>query len=458
MDFQSSDAMPIQEMSRRRLFFHLKESSSQSLLLDRICLFFLTTTLWSSIFQIFTLPTGGFYPSLTLLSSLALIPFTLRYLRFLAFPPTIALIGLMGCFAVSLVWSSDVLAGVRTLVNTLPFLLIFMAATAITLTRKERMLRALRIFFLLFLIQAVLVIAFRISPGLKMAFLGSPVAIPFVGANALEAVFEPTGGVNVVDPEKSGGFFTNGNVAAAFSGCCALLAVATSMITGCRRTRIIAFVAWISVFFTGSKSAMAMALVIPALAAFAFVFLIPQCSSWRLPFTAAFAIGLCAVASVLLSPAFQNSDLMTSTDTTLKLRQEIWSFAGDQFPRHIWLGHGFGGWEEAFAPIYRQFGLRNAVPPHNTFILLWSQSGIVAAIFGLAFMCAIIVASVRGFSANDVVLRILAIGTLGSFLWLFIHGLGENEGIIGELHFQPVMAVTLGMLRARTLALRGIRA
>jgi len=43
----------------------------------------------------------------------------------------------------------------------------------------------------------------------------------------------------------------------------------------------------------------------------------------------------------------------------------------------------------------------------------------------------------------------VGVAVLGAFLWVFIHGMGTNFGLVGELHMEIILAALLGYSLAR---------
>jgi hypothetical protein len=89
------------------------------------------------------------------------------------------------------------------------------------------------------------------------------------------------------------------------------------------------------------------------------------------------------------------------------------------------------------------------VPAHNSLFILWLQSGLPGLLCGVIFVATVYSAVVRCFGAADVALVSYAMGVAGAFTWYFVQGLGENFGLVGEVHMTPLLGVLLGHLCAR---------
>jgi O-antigen ligase len=128
---------------------------------------------------------------------------------------------------------------------------------------------------------------------------------------------------------------------------------------------------------------------------------------------------------------------------------QIWNYALESFLDRPFLGEGFGGWQVGFAKYALEHNIVRVFPPHNTFIYLWSQSGIVVVILAIFFILSIIQYAFKLLNSKNRELIGLGIALLGSFLWTFIHGMGTNFGLVGESHMEVILATILGYSYAR---------
>jgi O-antigen ligase len=116
---------------------------------------------------------------------------------------------------------------------------------------------------------------------------------------------------------------------------------------------------------------------------------------------------------------------------------------------HPLAGLGFGGWEQRFALNAVVPGAVVTVPPHNSLFILWLQSGLPGVLGGLALIATVYAAAARVAGSRDQDTRTLAVGVAGAFTWYLAQGLGENFGLIGEVHMTPLLGALLGTLCAR---------
>ncbi len=407
-------------------------------------------TLWSSVPQVFSVAVVGIYPPATLLLGLAIWPEVFRWRQVLLWPPMLCFLALLLVHVLSLTWSPNVVLGLRNIIYLLPFVLMFVVSYGLTLHTPRTVYRALCVFILVASGEAALVYLFRILPSVEEAFLHSPLARLFISPNLLDLLFDEARN-NALDPAKSGGIFTNANVAACYLGVCAFIAWGVS--AACRLRSLFYFAPPMlgAVFFTGSKAGAILCVLLTG----AF-YLLQRIFLQRLTFTNLVAVcgmTIVGVAGALAALSYlSGSEFAHSSQDTFDSRNMIWLHAGMQFTANPLWGQGFGGWEKSFVAYAAGKGLSEGFPPHNTFVCLWSQSGIAAVIMGALFMLSVLWFCIRAIRVPDLEVRALGIGTLTAYLWTFLQGMGENWGIVGELHMQPPLAVVLGLSYGRYCA------
>ncbi len=405
-------------------------------------------TVWlgctANVLQLHTLSILGIYPSFALFCWLA--PWRSAFGSALwRWPWTNALLLLAAAQTLSLRWSPQPLLGVRYLVYLLPLPL---AALALYRLGRERPALAelcLRALLLGSALEAVLVIAFRVMPSVEIGFLEHPLARLFVPPNTLEALFYASRN-NVLDAAKAGGLFVNANIASAYLGMSAIAAWYLAESTRSTALRAVAVLDWGAVLFTGSKAGLLCALAVPlALAA------LRALRARRIrPLTlvvAPLAIGGLCVLVALRDDLFD--DFGYSTLATIGSREEIWRYALLMISQHPFAGLGFGGWEQRFELHASLVGGARSIPAHNSLFILWLQSGLPGVLCGLGLVASIYAALLRAARSLDVTTSALALGVGGAFTWYFAQGLGENFGLIGEVHMTPLLGALLGYVCAR---------
>jgi O-antigen ligase len=312
--------------------------------------------------------------------------------------------------------------------------------------QPETARRWLKVLLASTLIEALLTMIFRVAPAIEMAFLRSPVARPFISASALQAFFTVMPD-NVIDPAKAGGFFLNGNVAAIFLGVSGLAAWHFGTECRSRLLRLVGMVDLLAVFFTGSKAGAIFALAVPSTIWLATAI---TAKHFKLQHVALVALALGALPAAL-AIAWSHLGVerfQQNAADALHSREVIWGFARIAFPSHPLLGLGYGGWEKAF-PIYGfKHGVSTALPPHNSALIMWAQSGFFAVLAGVAWFVFVGLAVARAFTINAET-RQLALGVGGAFLWYVCHGMSENIGWVGETRLTPLLGVLLGYMCAR---------
>jgi hypothetical protein len=407
----------------------------------------LSVTLWTSVPQFFTISVAGIYPPATLLIGLATWPELLRWRRLAKWPPVFFFLCLLLMHVVSLAWSPNVVLGIRNIIYLLPFLLMVATGYGLAQQAPRTVCWGLLVFTAVALFEAGLVCLFRLLPSVEDAFLHSGLARLFITPNLLEVLFDEARN-NVLDPAKAGGFLTNANVASCFLGISAFVAWGMSSAYGMRLAFWSAMALLLAVFFTGSKAGAAVGVIL-----FGVNYLLRKMLLSRLTYTRLLLVGvtilLATVGAAAMLSALSQSEFAQDSQQTFDTRNMIWLHAALQFAAHPILGQGFGGWEQSFVVYAANRGLSEGFPPHNTLVCLWSQSGILAAIIGVVFMLSVLRFGYQAMCVRNAEVRALAIGTTTAFLWTFIQGMGENWGIVGDLHMQPLLAVALGLTYAR---------
>jgi hypothetical protein len=400
-----------------------------------------------SIPQVFLLPVLGVYPSLSLFSCLAPL-YAFKYLPvFFSLRWFKALIAFVFFQMLSLAWSPAPMVGVRYFVYLLPFataLFIGFAGARSNACFAQRLM----VFTLwLSIIEVVLVITFRISPSLESSFIGSRLAGFAISPNTLNALYSGSPN-NIFDPAKSGGLFVNANTASAFLGFCAMVAWKFGASAGKGSLRFVALVNWTAVFFTGSKAGAILAMLVPGLA-----ITLEAIRIRSIDMRVAAGLSFVGAAAVVVTPfaieRFLRSGFIGSTSSTLDAHQVIWKFAGRMFPIAPLQGLGFGGWEEKFPFFALSQGISPNYPPHNAFMVAWSQSGSMAAICLLIFVALFLHWTFKAGQHQEPAIRNLGNGLFFGAFWFWLQAQGENFGILGEQHFTTMLGLFSGALFAQ---------
>lgn len=406
----------------------------------------------TSVLQIYLLQVGSTYLPFALIA----VYMTAAYLILEARPTVdrffLLFISLFCVEAVSVIWSPDRLSGVRDIVFGLPFLLSFLLGKTLYQKSPRRAVDVIRLYSFVGLFQSCLVILFRLFPLLESHFLRSGVASLLINPNSLHDFFNGLAN-NVNAPDKAGGLLLNANVAGVWCAVMAFITLTIPLLSGRRRERAIwssvALVHACAVLACGSKAAVGLLILAPTLAWLILRFY--RFKSVVLRFMLMFAVALFGILVLWLSKlwlaqtGFGQELLVTSIR-----RLAIWEFAWVKFRTSPWLGLGYGGWEREFASYGQQlsaFGLSPTLPPHNALIILWSQSGVIAAVLGgliIAWILRITI-SVTSRSSRS---RALALLSCSAVIFFYIQSMGENFGILGEVHVQAPLAFFIGIVAA----------
>ncbi len=372
--------------------------------------------------------------------SLMLWPEFVREFKVLvSWKPTVALLGIIAMYAVSLTWSPTPKLGLPPIGYTLQFLTIFAATLAEARRNRPLVLRLLVVTLGFTLVQAVAVIVFRVMPGLKLTYLTSPLARFFISPKVVGQLFT-TGVNNVVDPTKSGGILAvNANVGAIFLGMCAFVAAGLALDLRKRWLAVLAVVFFTAIAFAGSKAAL---LIEVGLTIISLHIISMRITHWRVRTRVSMLAVVLLATIVWLTPKalsvsqgleYKQLSLFASrSQATLSTREKIWAYGAKAFSEHPFLGQGFGGWQDDFPRYARKVGLDPDLPPHNTIIYLWSQGSILAAILGLWYIYGILNLGQRLVFNGEISDLGINLGMSMAFLWLFLQGMGENIGLVGD--------------------------
>lgn len=361
--------------------------------------------------------------------------------------PLVVILGLfVAVTVVSLLWAlpSGMHLGSVTVVFGIVFLL--WLREVIVLARDEpRLLDTIMLWTVPgVVVQAVLAILFRLDPAVEDRFLHSNLALLAAGPRVEEIYTDIAS--NVIDPNRSGGFFMNGNVASLFGGVAALLLCVSARVTMRRWLYAVAALSFVGAIFTGSKTgailgsgcAIAILLVPHLRRGKSLLILLPV--ALLMPFAFSQVMGLVD----RVAPTFY-----AATGSSYSERELLWSRAAEMFKESPILGPGFGGWVEQVGKV----GSRTDLPPHNFLVAAWAYSGIVAVALAIAFMVAAIVFSFRTTTAQPTLFdRRTATLALCAIAWVFMHGMGDNTALYGDRQTMILFALAFGYLYAMTPA------
>lgn len=308
--------------------------------------------------------------------------------------------------------------------------------------------KALRIASPFVVLEALLTVLFRMAPAVEAAYYGSPVAMFFSEPNVeLMLTGIPQ---NVSDPGKAGGLLLSGNVAS-------LLLVLVSCVYAYAYIRlrktlfaVVSLIALVGCIATGSKTALALLVLLPALAIVS-LFLIRKSKVAYL----FLGLLLAGFGGLIVFLGVTGSQMFTTSVTTLGDRGRLWALAGQGFLEHPVLGLGYGGWSEYLKAhadaVFEPDRWFQDFPPHNLVIQAWADAGIPLAILVSAIALLPICISVRllwrlradrVFSSATLRTAVLSIGSV----WIIVHAMADTTGFFGENHTLPFLSLIVALL------------
>jgi O-antigen ligase len=390
----------------------------------------LMAAVWLAVFQVYTFPVHGFYPSLAFLFSISLWPELIKHGKeLLRWRITQYYFLLLAVQVISLAWSPDIGMGMRLIALMIPFAFILAASIEVTMHRED-LIRLLAYGILAgAVIESILAIGFHLMPAWGKLFLSSSISQIFINPNTL--LFEH------IRIKQFSAFLVNPNTAAAYMGITSLFAQALAFryrqwwlaLTG-------VFIA-LGVVFTGSKAGLILLVVLYPTGCFMLAW--PKYKK-LLKASLMLIIVITAVVVFLSLDALQHVFGNSWTNRVM-----LWNYGLTSFQEKPLQGLGFGGWEIGIQEYVKQVGYsRVSPPPHNTIISLWSQSGLVAAVLGILFMVEVVIFFWR--SRIMPKWREFMICATLAMVWYFIHQQANNWGLVNERHIMPIIALLIGIV------------
>jgi O-antigen ligase len=391
-----------------------------------------------SLPQLYLVHVFGVYISAEVGLALLLLPLAL--VRFREYRPRGAgfVVAFLVIEVVSIGWSSDVRLAERTILYQIPFIVMLCLAYAAAKNPQYSPLGPVVVVAIFAVCEAVMVIAFRLSPTTEASFLHSGLAQILVNPNSLGSLFTILPD-NVLDPAKAGGVFTNANVASAYLGVTAFIVAGAALKE--RRSWLLAAAAfiWVAVFFSGSGFGAILAVALPAL-----LWALANGGRRRRPRLAVLSVGALVVGVLQLNGYLHIADDKSLSEGSRLL---IWEFAGHEFLRAPLQGQGFGGWQSTFPTYASGRDLLASFPPHTSLIYTWSQAGLVAAGCAVWALVRFATGLIRkGVSAPAI--SPLAAGTAVALVWLVLQSFVENYGLFGDEHIQAPIAFAIAICLA----------
>ena len=444
------------------------------------------------------------FTSIALLVTCTFLPvafWRVRAIRGAPFIWGLVLGGLAVWQAISSLWSEKLGSAGYAVVFSVALLTAFLLALDVVRRDPAGAPRAVAAASPLIIASGLLVVLFRVLPRVEAGYLLSPIARffsepdvilvsrsevnialdPVRSLGLFADVARPSGSTglleglfvrddltyfqNVLDPAKAGGVFLNGNTASMFFGvtaCVAIWALATSRTTGGGRplaavhatTAIVSVAALVA---TGSKTALLLLVGLPVLA-----FFIGWAVRRPRAGTIVGVVGVLGAAGGITAMLVARPGLLTSS--TLADRLGLWRMVSAAFPERWFFGFGFGNWRFHVVeewPHYFPNVATQVWPPHNLFLMAWTDAGLVSLVLVLIVVLVPLVAALRrmgearfsGSAATSAdpagrrpapLFGSAAIARAAVFVglaWIVVHGMADTTTYGGDNHTLPFAAL-----------------
>lgn len=364
-------------------------------------------------------------------------------------PQVLALLAFAGLAVASVIWAPLPLVALTTAVQTISLIVIAMHAAAVSAVDPVGLRPVFRWLSVPIAIQALMLILFRLQPSLEAKYWDSAIARWILGSDKLSGFFGMSPD-NVFDPGKSGGLWLNANTASMFLGASACALTYAAIRYRSRWFGAVAALGFVAVAFAGSKTAMILLIVVPAIG-----WLGPKFARrggrWFLP-----AAVLSTLPILWALQSFANllpRNFISESSLSLGTRGVIWDSARRMFLDSPIFGLGSGGWGLNFSQ-YSGNALGRVFPPHNTLVAAWADFGVLGTLILVIFMVGVM-ASHLPMMAQTAPRESAAWGfSLAAFVWIFAHGLGDAVTFYGDLRSMIVPGLLLGVLISARRATR----
>lgn len=347
--------------------------------------------------------------------------------------------------ALTIIWSPDKQIAISTTLDLL-IVGVFLLATISVGDKFKTASNMAKIASPIIIFSSIATILFRFFPNFEATYFRSELAKILHGSQTIEKILRGTVEANVLlgDGMKSGGiFFTNANRASLFFG----LVVITYLIVYISEKRTYALIVALSsgaaILSTNSKTGIFLFLLFSVGVVISSLFVLKLPSRKRAKYFSwlAFATG---VFFLILAKSNLIAMFLSASAETLKPRAYIWETAINSIKQNLFLGLGQGGWKLAWTPVANRIQISEEYPPHNFMLETWLSMGIVGALLVLFFLVLCVTQLFiwlrQSLTNSDRLIRILAIVM---WLWIVVHGLGDNTLYYGCLNCLPLVAITM---------------
>lgn len=291
----------------------------------------------------------------------------------------------------------------------------------------------------LVLCAAISICYFRFNNAAEISYYPTSLA-RFLQGNYASHIADSIVDANVTSPEKAGGlFFNNGNRASLMMGVAACAYLCDFAARRSRSAFIMLVVCVAGVGAAGSKTGLAIGAAIP-------FFLWLVVAARRRDGQTSLLVVLVGMLPIVGVGVFAVRSFATTyvsaVDETLSPRRLLWSTAVKYIGDAPIFGHGYGSWAPHWEPVAVAHGVSTTFPPHDYILLNWIQLGVLGAVLSVMIPLASALAQVRRFGAALSRWQRVSIGSaVVAWLWVLLHGLGDNTFVYGLLNIVPFLAV-----------------
>ncbi|WP_446664558.1 O-antigen ligase family protein [Flexivirga sp. B27] len=348
-----------------------------------------------------------------------------------------AMLAVAGLYVLAAWWSPESVQSLKTAFGVLVIALAFVTVCELAggVSAIASMLGALS---LPVLVQVASTVYFYFDGAAKADYYGSRIGKFFIGSVGQEAVYGDAQ-INGLSIGKSAGmFFTNGNRASMVMGVAGMVYLAAAIASRRRWPAVVALLCGVGVWASGSKTGIALLIVLPIFAILQASIANRSAGVNRLVVLPLSAI-LIAVGGASVWKFGQS--YLAESDQSLSPRRALWETAFNGIKDNPLTGWGVGGWEIHWPQVAGSFGVRPTLPPHNFLLYAGTQGGLPMLVAQLVVTVGIAGFCMRGITrVVDRRQRMAIAFAAGAPLWALFHGQGDNTAFYGASNTVPLLA------------------
>lgn len=293
------------------------------------------------------------------------------------------------------------------------------------------------------LVEALTTVIFRLRPDIEQRYYLSSFGHLILGATG-KGLYDGTAPNNVTEAGRAGGiFFVNCNRATMAMGVLLLATLAARIILRRARFTVGAVALVFGIVMADSKTGLALLIALPACAFAAALVSAKREAGTKLTIVALVGVAGYFVASVILNHA---RTYVAASESTLVPRQQLWSQAIAAIRSSPVRGLGFGGWQARWESggVPLKFTER---PVHNWVLQSWLDAGALNAALSIAFVVLVLICCLQAMKTS-LPTREACVFFLSAaaFIWVAVHGLGDNTTLVADPVCLVPYAMTLGIV------------